>query len=142
MKLKVIRLLLLTTALMLLVGCGGISESDAEATVEAKVKAVLTAIPTPTAVANKKTYVELYLVWHEGCHLEKDELHTTGTLESVSTDWESSTISLRAELDRLKVEVPDGGAYRGLFKTRGWSWDLTYHVGAGKTTSWGMSCSS
>jgi len=49
MKLKVIRLLLLTTALMLLVGCGGISESDAEATVEAKVKAVLTAVPTATS---------------------------------------------------------------------------------------------
>ena len=34
MKLKVIRLLLLTTALMLLVGCGGISESDIDATHE------------------------------------------------------------------------------------------------------------
>jgi hypothetical protein len=65
LKLKVIRLLVLTAALMLLVGCGGMSESDIEATVEAKlaekmvieatiearVEERLAAMPTPTARA-------------------------------------------------------------------------------------------
>jgi hypothetical protein len=57
MKPKVIRLLLLTTALMLLVGCGGISESDIEATVEARVEARIASIPTPNINATVQAAV-------------------------------------------------------------------------------------
>ena len=49
-RFKLIPIVLITATLMLLVGCGGNSESlpDVEATVEAKIETVLTAIPTPT----------------------------------------------------------------------------------------------
>jgi hypothetical protein len=51
-KIKVIRLLLLSTAAVLLVACGGAAEPevDIETAVEATVKAVLTAVPTATLV--------------------------------------------------------------------------------------------
>ena len=64
MKLKPIPLLLLLPALMVLVACGGASEPtpDIEATVEARVKERLAAIPTPTARIVVKEVVKEVIV--------------------------------------------------------------------------------
>ena len=68
MKLKAIQLLLLSTAVVLLVACGGGAAGpsvDIEATVEARVKERLAAIPTPTARIVVKEVVKEVVVEKE-----------------------------------------------------------------------------
>ena len=140
----------MTTGLMLLVGCGGISESDIEATVEARV------VETITAEANKKTYINVSLDWTDQCEDHEWLSKVTGRLTNVSTGWESGGISLNDTYgyDSLKVEVPDGGAYRGKFNSEmkprktDWQtfryivtwWDRSTNVNAGETLVWPLKC--
>ena len=98
MKLKIIRLLLLFTAVVLLVACGGGAAGpsvDIEATVEARVEVVPatpTLIPTPTATstptpvpftgqvmvayhpAENPIYIELFKSFQEDCSFSNGAL--------------------------------------------------------------------
>ncbi len=111
------------------------SESDIEATVEARV----------TAEANKKTHVLLELSWDINSCPYGNPVIVSGWLSSISTDWRSNKIILENGIP-LKVEIPDGGAYRGAFSTAfmrlGPEWDKARYIRAGEITPWFLFCDS
>ena len=73
---------------------------------------------------------------------------TTGTIQSISTDWESSTISIHPS-NQVTIDVPESGAYRiyfdywgGLFDLVQYSWDLTINVNEGQNKFQTLTCTN
>jgi len=73
---------------------------------------------------------------------------TTGTIQSISTDWESNTISIQPS-NQVNVDVPEGGAYRIYFSYDSNSiwisdsyWDLTINVSEGQNRFQTLTCTN
>ena len=73
---------------------------------------------------------------------------TTGTIQSVSTNWESNTISIHPS-DQVTIDVPESGAYRIYFSYEDgniWTgdgyWDLTINVSEGQNRYQTLTCSN
>ena len=79
----------------------------------------------------------------------EDEFYvTTGTIQSISSDWESSTISIQPS-NQVTIDVPESGAYRiyfsyddGSILTGDYYWDLTINVNEGQNKIQTLTCTN